>query len=84
MLISSTLIHIYEIRNKLEHHRTITYCQRALVSSVGFFYKSTRGEPHFLLAAGVFGGLSFFLYDDDKMILEERWFEPLKCGMREV
>jgi len=88
LLTSSTHIYVYEARNKLEHCKDITHSQRALLASTGFWVhqakQSTQQIPHFLLMGGVFGGLSFFSYDDEKLTFMENWFEPMKCGLRET
>lgn len=89
LLISSTRICVYEIRNKLEHCKDITHSQRSMLASAGFWVhqnkQSTQQQiPHFLLLGGLFGGLSFFSYDDEKLTFQENWFEPMKCGLRET
>lgn len=85
LLTSSTHIYVYEIRNKLEHCKDVMHSQRALLASTGFWAQSKPGSqqtPHFLLMGGVFGGLSFFFYDDEKLAVHENWFEPLPCSLR--
>ena len=45
---------------------------------------STANSYHFMVFGGSLDGLSFAGFDDEKLIFQEKWFEPLKFGTRDI